>query len=165
VTANDATATLKETIAALSASTTAGKLRQVMPEIDAKVREGVRHEEIRLALEAAGMTVSLETLRKNLYRYRRRQKEPTATAATHAPALQDAVPRAVRQDPGASTTAAAHGNALVAQEPGNQMAEDTTSSGDVFEKALDPVNRDAIGEKYMVRNRPLVSRAKRSTTK
>lgn len=55
-----------------------------MPVIDRKVREGVRHEDIVEALEAAGLSVSLNTFRVNLYRYRKRNRaEDAASTSTH----------------------------------------------------------------------------------
>jgi hypothetical protein len=62
---------LKTRINALSGKTTAAKLRDVMPDIDRKVREGVRHEDIIQTLGETGLKLSLATFRGNLYRYRR----------------------------------------------------------------------------------------------
>ncbi|XDJ36620.1 MAG: hypothetical protein V3Q69_13870 (plasmid) [Burkholderia sp.] len=61
---------LKAAIAKLTGSTVAAKLRQVMPEIDEKVEQGVQHEDIVAALREGGIEVNIETFRKNLYRYR-----------------------------------------------------------------------------------------------
>ncbi len=61
---------LKTAISKLTGSTAAAKLRQVMPEIDEKIEQGVRHEEIVAALHEGGIEVNLEIFRKNLYRYR-----------------------------------------------------------------------------------------------
>ena len=73
---------LRARIEALTGTTTAARLRAVMPEIDRKVRAGVRHEEIIEALEAAGLSVKLNTFRRNLYLYRKRN---AATAGNPAP--------------------------------------------------------------------------------
>ena len=54
---------LEARIEALTGRTAAARLRAVMPVIDRKVREGVRHEDIVEALQAAGLSVSLNTFR------------------------------------------------------------------------------------------------------
>lgn len=75
---------LEARIEALTGRTAAARLRAVMPVIDRKVREGVRHEDIVEALQAAGLSVSLNTFRVNLYRYRKRNRaEGAASASTH----------------------------------------------------------------------------------
>jgi hypothetical protein len=79
---------LKATIGRLTGSTAAARLRQVMPEIDQKVTEGVRHEQILAALREEGIDVSLETFRKNLYRYRAKLR--AAAGAPAASGVQDA---------------------------------------------------------------------------
>ncbi len=62
---------LKTLINSLTGTSTASRLRKVMPEIEQKLGEGVKHEEIILALAEAGLVISMATFRGNLYRYRR----------------------------------------------------------------------------------------------
>lgn len=131
---------LKEAIAGLSGSTAAAKLRQVMPEIDRKVQDGVRHEEILAALHAAGIDVNLETFRKNLYRYRAKLRASGGTSARSNPA---------------TTT---NGNSSV----GNVGVDETPAAIEEsqFEDALDPKKRDAIGDKYLGKSRPLFGKTR-----
>ena len=72
---------LKTAILSLPGKTLAAKLRQLMPDIDRRVREGVGHEEIVETLNQHGLDVKLETFRKYLYRYRKKTKgDATASA-------------------------------------------------------------------------------------
>jgi len=65
---------LKRAINEVTGGTKAAKLRRVMPEIEEKLEQGVRHEEIVAALHTGGLDVTLETFRKTLYRYRAQRK-------------------------------------------------------------------------------------------
>lgn len=116
----------------MSGSTTAARVRAIMPAIDRKVREGVSHEDIIKVLEAAGLSLTLNTFRSYLYRYRKRgavRKEASAESATN----------------GKSSRAA----------PGE--AEPVASGAD-FEAALDPKRRDALGDRYLNRRPPIVGK-------
>jgi len=64
---------LKSSVSNLQAKTKAAKLRALMPVIEAKVSEGVRHAEIILALNEQGFEVSEMTYRSYLKRYRQKQ--------------------------------------------------------------------------------------------
>jgi signal transduction histidine kinase len=69
---------LRQTIARVVGGSVAAQLRQIMPDIELKLAQGVRHEEIVQALQDEGVPVTLESFRKILYRYRakvRRQNE------------------------------------------------------------------------------------------
>jgi len=64
---------LKSQIHAMSGKRAASKLRAVMPDIEQKIREGFRHEDIVEALEKAGLKIHIEAFRGHLYRYRKKQ--------------------------------------------------------------------------------------------
>lgn len=127
---------LRARIEALTGTTTAARLRAVMPEIDRKVRAGVRHEEIIEALEAAGLSVKLNTFRRNLYLYRKRNTGRTASVEP-AP---DGNP--------APTTAGEAGTA----------ASDADAD---FEAALDPKARDVLADPYLSRRPPIIGKKRK----
>jgi hypothetical protein len=124
---------LKSKINALSGRSTAAKLRGVMEDIDRKVREGVRHQDIVDALTEAGMEVSLGTFRMNLYRYRhlklvashQQKGEPPAQAVPSPP-----LPAESEED---------------------------------FEAALDPTQRQATTQKYTGRRPPILGQKRNQT--
>ena len=64
---------LREVIAKVQGRTLASKLRQLMPAIDAKVREGIEHADIIDALNEQGFSLNINTFRSNLYRWRKAQ--------------------------------------------------------------------------------------------
>jgi hypothetical protein len=64
---------LKIPIENLEARTKAGKLRSLMPMIEAKVNQGIRHVEIIKALNEHGFAISEYTYRSYLRRYRKKQ--------------------------------------------------------------------------------------------
>lgn len=70
---------LREVIAKVQGRTLASKLRQLMPAIDEKVREGVGHEDLIEALNAQGFSLNLNTFRSNLYRWRKAQSGVVAS--------------------------------------------------------------------------------------
>lgn len=72
---------IKRAILGLPGKTLAAKLRQLMPEIDQRVRDGVGHDEIVETLKQHGIEVKLETFRKYLYRYRKRMRGKDAASA------------------------------------------------------------------------------------
>jgi hypothetical protein len=133
---------LEARIEALTGRTAATRLRAVMPVIDRKVREGVRHEDIVQALEAAGLRLSLNTFRSYLYRYRKRnQAQEAASTGTH--------PK-THSSPAA---AAAAGEA--------EAAGINTGADAAFEAALDPKRREALGDSYLTRRPPIVRNKRR----
>jgi len=75
---------LREAIEKVDVSTTAAKLRQLMPQIEQKIAQGVQHQALVDALCKAGLEVNLNTFRKTLARYRQRQK-PGGQRAVEAP--------------------------------------------------------------------------------
>ncbi|WP_017162192.1 hypothetical protein ACE15N_22975 (plasmid) [Xanthomonas campestris pv. passiflorae] len=141
---------LKQSITELTGGTKAAKLRRVMPEIEEKLDQGVRHEEIVAALHAGGLDVTLETFRKTLYRYR----------AQRAGGTMKTPPKVVR-----ATTA--DGNPQVrADAPTEDLTADD-AAGDAptstsFDDALDRRKRDQVGESYLTRRKPIIGK-KRTT--
>jgi hypothetical protein len=129
---------LEARIEALTGRTAAARLRAVMPVIDRKVREGVRHEDIVQALEAAGLRLSLNTFRSYLYRYRKRH-QAQGTASTSAP------PKT-------------YGSPPPAPEESEPSAPDADAD---FEAALDPQRREALGDSYLTRRPPIVRNKRR----
>ena len=82
----------------LSATTKAARLRALMPLIEAKLAEGVRHAEIVLALNEQGFTLTEKTYRNYLHRQRKQHRAmPSGTltvaaqAATLAPPAKSGV--------------------------------------------------------------------------
>ncbi len=133
---------LEARIEALTGRTAAARLRAVMPVIDRKVREGVRHEDIVAALEAAGLSVSLNTFRVNLYRYRKRNAVQGAASASAHPKTY-------------GSPAAAPGEAEAV------AAGADTDADAAFEAALDPKRREALGDSYLTRRPPIVRNKRR----
>jgi hypothetical protein len=91
---------LKTSLENLSATTKAARLRALMPLIDAKLAEGVRHAEIVLALNEQGFTLTEKTYRNYLHRQRKQRQAkpsdkpgaaPPAQAATLAPPVTSGV--------------------------------------------------------------------------
>lgn len=128
---------MKGLIAAVPAKTLAARLREILPEIDLRVRAGVRHEEIVAALAANGLVMSLNTFRTYLHRWRKTAQAdahegspPAAASASHSPL---------------GVTANSIRPAV------NRSAPDRPD----LDAVLDRGTRDEIGEKYLARGRPL----------
>src|SRR5436853_3841814 len=64
---------LKISIEKLEARTKAGRRRGLMPTIEAKVRQGIRHVDIIRALNEQGFAISEYTYRSYRQRYRKKQ--------------------------------------------------------------------------------------------
>lgn len=80
---NDLTLSLEN----LSATTKAARLRVLLPLIEAKLAEGVRHAEIIQALKEQGLVLTEKTYRNYLHRQRKqRQAAPSGAPAVAAPA-------------------------------------------------------------------------------
>ena len=130
---------LKSLIDAIPGRTAAAKLRRIMPDIDRRVREGIQHEEIIDTLNANGFALNLNTFRSYLYRYRRAvQDDGQAVPAAHT-VLDVSLP-------------------APAADPASR-ADISPSLDDLF----DPIRRDALGEKYLGRTRPLFQKGKSQT--
>jgi hypothetical protein len=85
-------ADLKTSLEKLSATTKAARLRALMPLIEAKLAEGVRHAEIVLALNEQGFTLTEKTYRNYVHRQRKQCRatpsgEPGVAAPAHAATL------------------------------------------------------------------------------
>ena len=73
--------TIKAALEELTATTKAGRLRELMPTIEAKVASGVRHEDILDALNSHGFDLTERTYKTYLYRFRKAVK----TGKPHPP--------------------------------------------------------------------------------
>lgn len=91
---------LKTSLENLSATSKAARLRALMPLIETKLAEGVRHAEIVLALNEQGFTLTEKTYRNYLHRQRKQRQAKTsgkpgvaapAQAATLAPPITSGV--------------------------------------------------------------------------
>lgn len=127
---------LKELVAKVASKTLAVQLRAIMPEVDRRVREGIRYDEIIAALKANGFAVNRNTFRSYLYRYRKK--------AGHAVDRPQASPRFVE-------TAPVDRLAPVAEAPRESLVDDRP----VLDAVLDRTRRDELGEKYLGRARPI----------
>lgn len=132
---------LKELVASVSSRTLAARLRAVMPEVDQRVRDGVRYDEIIAVLNANGFVLNRNTFRSYLYRYRKK-------------AVGD-VGRPPAQAPLAVTVAAPLSNPPV-REPGNAPSRECSD----LESVLDRARRNEIGEEYLARQRPILKSRK-----
>lgn len=130
---------LTEVLASLPA-TCAVRLRAILPEIDRRIREGVRHDEIVAALNANGFELNLGTFRKTLYRWRK--KERRVEARLSKPVIRAVEPPlTMGASPRASTARAPH-------EPPIRDRPD-------LDAVLDRAKRDELGERYLARARPI----------
>jgi hypothetical protein len=136
---------MKSRLDDLTASSKSARLRGLMPLINRKINEGVSHADIVNALSEVGLTVSLETFRTNLYRYRREIKG------------EKPKPETVRNRP------------YVMGIPDERLALEPpkpapiTTSDDDFEAALDPSRRDEVAAQYINTRRPILGRNKKRT--
>lgn len=64
----------KSVLEGVQGTTLAARLRPLWPDIEARLKSGVSHESVVAALKEAGIDVTLETFRKNLYRTRKERK-------------------------------------------------------------------------------------------
>lgn len=80
---------LKIYIEKLEARTKAGRLRGLMPIIEAKVKQGIRHVDIIQALNEQGFAISEHTYRSYLQRYRKKQIAGGKSARADAPMLNN----------------------------------------------------------------------------
>ena len=140
---------LKEQIARLSSASVAARLRGVMPEIDRQVRDGVRYAEILAVLSANGLTVKHDTLRIYLYRYR---KKLTGSGQGSA-----------RERAGASVAPLR----LAAASRADDKAKDAlrieaASAASALDDVLERARRNAIGDEYLGRQRPMTRRGRQS---
>jgi len=78
---------LKISIEKLEATTKAGRLRGLMPMIEAKIKQGVRHVDVIRALNEQGFAISEHTYRSYRRRYRKKQIAGGKPAQAGAPVL------------------------------------------------------------------------------
>ncbi|XUW88620.1 hypothetical protein OH764_00695 [Burkholderia sp. M6-3] len=70
---------VKDALLGLRAKSKTGRLRELLPIIEAKVEEGVRHEDIHTVLNQLGLSMSLEVYKTTLYRIRKERAETCKT--------------------------------------------------------------------------------------
>lgn len=145
-------AAFKDQIANFTGKTLASQLRVLMPDIDNRIRDGVDHETIVDGLTKAGLSISLNTFRVYLYRYRSKARaskiEPLVERApsqpeqnTHRNTVTDPKPMADDNPP----------SDLPEVEP-DTVAADNPSLADL----LDAKKSRAFTDKYMMMPRPLL---------
>lgn len=81
---------VESALASLTARTKAGRFRQLMPLIEAKIKEGVRHDEILAALNSNGFDLSENTYKTYLARNRKAAKTAQPQRPAAAPAAKTA---------------------------------------------------------------------------
>lgn len=101
-----------------------------MPEIERKVREGVRYADIVAALEEGGIKVGLETFRKYLHRYRKARRGDLRARRADGHSVRDAETQAT---PDSSDD-------MVKASP--------TPDDDRVRAMLDPRERDEFAEQF-----------------
>jgi hypothetical protein len=97
---------LKHSLEKLQARTKAGKLRGLMPTIEAKLKEGIRHVDIIRLLNEQGFKLSEHTYRSYLQRYRKKQAAAKKSPAVRARVSQGPVDRAGTPAPAPPTVGA-----------------------------------------------------------
>ncbi len=137
---------IKDKIMGVPVKSKTARLREFMPQINQKVLEGAAHHDIIAALEEAGMTISRETFRKILYRYRREMKEG----------------RAAPEDDDTKGTAVSPSIQSTFSPPKQAPAPIPIAVSDEgFEDALDPERREELADKYVNAYRPRFGRNKK----
>lgn len=106
-----------------------------MPEIDRKVRDGVRYADIVAALEEGGVKIGLETFRKYLHRWRKAQGGDGRTRRSS----DDNGSSAVR-DPARQATPDSSDDIVKASPP---------ADNDRVRAMLDPKARDEFAEQFI----------------
>lgn len=127
---------LKQLIANVASGTLAARMREIMPDVDRRVREGIRHDEIIAALNANGFAVNRNTFRSYLYRYRKK--------AGHAVDRPQTSPRFGVSEP--------VGRPAPIVEA---LCESPVEDRHGLDAVLEASRRDELGEKYLARARPL----------
>jgi hypothetical protein len=75
---------VKDALLGLRAKSKTGRLRELLPIIEAKVEEGVRHEDIHAVLNQLGLSMSLEVYKTTLYRVRKERAETCKAIVSQA---------------------------------------------------------------------------------
>jgi len=108
-----------------------GKLNKLLPVIDQRIREGVSHEEIVKTLNENDFSINLHTFRSSLYRYRN-------SLHLNKKKSNPSVP-----------------NSNLETDVLCDSSNNTSNQEFTFEDMLDAKKRDALGEKYVHRKRPI----------
>lgn len=128
--------TIKNAISNISGKRAAAKINKLMPDIDQRIQEGISHKEILDTLEANGITINLHTFRSILARYRKSCRNKSETS---------------------SSLSKANSN-LPSERNGDVSAYPLTTTSTVSEDMLDARKRDALGEKYLHRKKPVLNK-------
>ncbi|MBU4610318.1 hypothetical protein IMZ29_07120 [Achromobacter sp. GG226] len=91
--------TVLAAIEAMPIGDTSRQLRGLLPAIDRRIADGVSHQEIVALLANHGLNISVPTLRKRLYRWRK-ANQPSASSAAPATPRLDPAPVHGLQPPG-----------------------------------------------------------------
>ncbi len=134
---------LESLIEGIAGKTLAAKMRRLMPQIDRRVREGVRHEEIVQTLNANGLTLNLNTFRSYLYRYRKKMRGADAETG---------------QDHSAFSTAD-----ILADQSADDPQPISELAKPSFAEVIDTRKREKLGDDYLARSRSFFG--KRSESK
>lgn len=89
---------VKAALLGLEVKTTAAKLRSLMPLIEQRVHDGVRHEDILAMLAQHGIQVQLNTFRIYLFRYRKSVAERKQHPARSSPVPESVSTKKAAQD-------------------------------------------------------------------
>ncbi|ELA9292957.1 hypothetical protein QUO15_004419 [Vibrio parahaemolyticus] len=141
---------LKELIKSIPGKTLAAKLRTVMPEIDARVRSGVQHQEIIETLNEQGFDINLNTFRSYLYRYRKKVNQGKAEKVDCTNHNESGLHKPESEPPSEANNTDGNLSVEDGGNGGNQKAETTE-----FNDLLDGQKRDAFSEKYMNMRKPI----------
>ncbi|WP_334666623.1 hypothetical protein [Streptomyces cyaneofuscatus] len=96
---------IKSALLSLTAKTTTGQLREMLPLIEQKLAAGVKHEEILEVLNAHGLNLTLGSYKTMLYRIRQRSQKATGTAQLDIPGERPTGPVKTGKEPEASPAA------------------------------------------------------------
>lgn len=129
---------IKTRINGLQVRSKSMRLKELMPDIDRRVSEGVSHGDIISALAEEGLVVSMATFRTNLYRYRKDIKggKPEPEIAGQGGEISIEPPR---------------------QEV---MRLAITTSDEDFEAAMDPSRRNELAGQYVNSRKPILGKKK-----
>lgn len=153
----------RQAIRSLTASkaSKAKRVHAMMPDIEAKMAEGVRQEEILEALARAGIELDIQTFRNYLYRYRKKQNKQKGVKP-RGPQL----PRE-KEEPGLSEAAKpaedANGNSQQSEEQDENAQHESLSPAPGeggrkkrLDEILDARQRDEYGYENLTPRKSLI---------
>jgi hypothetical protein len=147
-------ASLKDQIASFTGKTLASQLRVLMPDIDSRIRDGVDHETIVDGLTKAGLSISLNTFRVYLYRYRSKAR------ASKVEPLVERVPSQPEQNTDRNTVIGS--KPMADDNPSSDLTEtepDIVAVGQLsLADILDAKKSDAYIDEFMNRRPLLIGR-------